>query len=68
MSTRDELIGLMEDYLAALARNDPAGLPVAPEVRTTENGQELDLGDGLWGTASRVPDHDYASVVDDGGE
>ena len=68
MSTRDELVGLMRDYLAALARNDPAGLPVAPGVRTTENGQELDLGDGLWGTASRVPDHDYAYVVDDGGE
>jgi hypothetical protein len=67
MSARDGLVGLMDDYLAALAANDPSELPVAPDIRTTENGQELDLGDGLWGTASAVPDHDYVHVVDDGG-
>jgi hypothetical protein len=63
VSARDALA----EYLAALARRDPAGLPVAADVRFTENGQELDLGTGLWGTATRVPDHDYASVADDGG-
>jgi hypothetical protein len=57
----------MDRYLAALARRDPSGLPVTQDVRFTENGQELELGKGLWATASRVPDHDYAYVVDDGG-
>lgn len=39
-------------YLAALARNDPASLPLAREVAFTENGQRLALGDGLWNTAT----------------
>jgi hypothetical protein len=67
VSARDGLVGLMDDYLAALARNDPSGLPIEHEVRATENGQELAVGDGLWGTATAVPAHDYAHVVDDGG-
>ena len=57
----------MDGYLAALAARDPSGLPVAYGVRHTENGQELGLGKGIWGTATRVPDHDYAHVEDDGG-
>jgi len=65
VSARDGLIGHIDRYLAALAANDPAGLPVAAGVRYTENGQELALGRGLWATATRVPDHDYAHVVDD---
>ncbi|MEA2179950.1 MAG: hypothetical protein QOG77_3247 [Solirubrobacteraceae bacterium] len=65
VSARGGLIGHMDRYLQALVRRDPAGLPVSPGVRFTENGQELDLGTGLWGTASSVPDHDYAHVVDE---
>ena len=58
MSTRDELIGLMEDYLEALARTTrrASGLGRRP---VTENGQQLELGKGLWATATSVPDHDY---------
>jgi hypothetical protein len=67
MTAREGLAGLMDRYLDALLARDPEGLPVAPDVRFTENGQELDLGDGLWGTASAVPDHNYAVVQDDGG-
>jgi hypothetical protein len=37
-------------------------------VRFTENGQELDIGTGLWGTATAVPSPDYVVVEDDGGE
>jgi hypothetical protein len=55
----------MDRYLAALAKNDPSALPVAESVRFTENGQELALGRGLWATASSVPDHDYAHIVDE---
>ena len=66
MSARAGLIGHMDRYLAALAANDPSGLPLAGRVRYTENGQALGLGRGLWGTATSVPDHDYAHVADEG--
>ncbi len=62
---RDGLIGYVDRYLAALAANDPSGLPVADGVRFTENGQELALGKGLWATATSVPDHDYVHVEDE---
>jgi hypothetical protein len=67
VTVRGGLIGQMDQYLAALAANDPSKLPVADNLRYTENGQEIGLGRGLWATATRVPDHDYAHVVDDGG-
>jgi hypothetical protein len=48
-------LGQMADrYLVALAGRNAGSLPLAPGVRYTENGQELALTDGLWGTASEV--------------
>ena len=38
--------------IAAMIAHNPRQLMLAREVRYTENGQELRLGDGLWGTAS----------------
>src|SRR5580698_5282804 len=46
------LTGLVDKYLAAVVAHDPSRLPLARVVRFTENGQELRLGDGLWGTAT----------------
>lgn len=46
------LEGLLEQYLGALVAHDPARLSVTPDVRFTENGQQLELGDGLWRTVS----------------
>jgi len=46
------LTGMADKYLAALVAHDPSQLPLARVVRFTENGQELLLGDGLWGTAT----------------
>lgn len=37
--------------------HDPASLPLTKNVRYTENGQTLELGDGMWGPANAV--HDY---------
>ncbi len=65
MTARDGLLGHLDRYLAALAKNDPSGLPVARTVRFSENGQKLALGRGLWATATRVPDHDYVHVTDE---
>ncbi len=42
------LEALVERYLDALAANDPDTLPLAHDVRFTENGQRLEIGDGLW--------------------
>ena len=46
------LNAFVDQYLAALVAHDPARLALAREVKFTENGQALKLGDGLWGTAS----------------
>ena len=49
---RASLNGFVDQYLAALVAHDPSRLPLAKMVKFTENGQRLDLGDGLWNTAS----------------
>jgi hypothetical protein len=49
--SRDELQTLADDYFTALAAHDPEQLPLAEDVKLTEDGQELAPGDGLWQTA-----------------
>jgi hypothetical protein len=46
------LEGIIDRYLEALVAHDPTRLPLAREIKTTENGQRLEVGDGLWNTAS----------------
>jgi hypothetical protein len=48
------LQGTVDRYLAALVAHDAGRLPLAHGVRYTENGQVLDLHDGLWGTATAL--------------
>jgi len=45
---RQCLEGLVDRYLDALVRHDPGAVPLAAAARYTENGQRLDVGDGLW--------------------
>lgn len=53
---------LVDEYLDALAVNAPALLPLSEDVRFTENGQVLEVGDGFWKTASdRGQDGHYVS-------
>ena len=61
---RQCLAGLMNTYLQALVSHDPAGLPVTRNIRYTENGVRLNLGDGLWQTASALPTY-RLDVIDD---
>jgi hypothetical protein len=49
------MTGLVDQYLAAVVRHDPAGLPLSPGVRFTENTAEIRIGDGLWVSASEAP-------------
>ena len=46
------LTGFMDQYLAALAGRDSTNLPLAANVKFTENTIPLKLGDALWGTIS----------------
>ena len=41
------LEGFVNLYLEALAAHDPARLPLTEDARYTENGIELELGDGI---------------------
>jgi hypothetical protein len=44
------LEGLVDQYLDAMFAHDPHKAPFAAVVGFTENGQKLELGDGLWRT------------------
>ena len=46
------LEGLLDRYVDALVARDPSSLPVAGTLTFTENGQRLELGDGLWHTVT----------------
>lgn len=52
--TRKGLARYAEALLKAMATRDPAMAPLAPDIRYTENGQQLAIGDGLWGTLDRL--------------
>jgi len=49
---RAQLTLMLDRTLEALQARDPARLPVSPDVRYTENAQQLRLGKGLWATAT----------------
>lgn len=42
------LEGFVDKYLDAMIAHTPQQLPLAPDVKFTENGQRLELGEGLW--------------------
>ena len=48
------LNGIMDQYLAAMVAHDPSKLPLAKNVKFTENGVRLQFTDALWATASSV--------------
>ncbi|HLB30981.1 MAG TPA: hypothetical protein VJN91_05585, partial [Gammaproteobacteria bacterium] len=47
----------VDKFLEALVAHDARRLPIAPDVKYTENGQRLPLYDGLWGTATGRGDY-----------
>ena len=49
------LVKLMQNYLAALVKHDPAAVPFDKYVKFTENAANIPVGYGLWVTASRGP-------------
>jgi hypothetical protein len=57
------LEGFVDRYLDAVIAHDPALVPLAKNVKLTENGQKLTLPDGLWN--SMVGKGKYRLFVDD---
>ncbi|MEJ2108508.1 MAG: hypothetical protein P8Z37_01065 [Acidobacteriota bacterium] len=62
--TREGLVALMDQYLAALAMNDPSAAPLAEDVQMVENTLKTPVGEGLWKTATGGPT-DFKIVVGD---
>jgi len=57
------LNGFLDQLIAAMVKHDSSTLPLARDVKYTENGQVLKIGDGFWGTASSLPT--YKVYADD---
>ena len=51
---RECLNHFVDQYLDAVVAHDPSKLPLAKNVKFTEDGVRLEPGDGLWATASGV--------------
>jgi hypothetical protein len=51
---RECLGGMITQYLSALVAHNPGTLPVAANVKFTEDSVEMHLGEGLWKNASRL--------------
>jgi len=60
---REELEAWIDRYLDAAIANEPGRLPVTDDVRFTENGQRLRIGEGLWRSLCGVGS--YRLVVTD---
>lgn len=50
--SRDQLNWVAVGYLNVLtAHTDPADLPLSPDLKLTENGEQIEPGEGFWQTA-----------------
>ena len=54
---RGQLTAFVDQFLAALLSRDLKPKGIADDVKYTENGQQLNIGDGLWGTASEIGEY-----------
>ena len=61
---RDCLRGMITRYVEAIVAHAPQSLPLAENVRFTEDSRELKLGDGAWKTVTRAGSfrQDYLDV------
>ncbi len=62
--TRKCLEEKMDQYLAALAKNDPSLAPLAENAELVENNKKIPIGEGLWKTATAGP-ADFKIIVAD---
>jgi hypothetical protein len=52
--TRDGLKATIGQYFSALEAHNPSSLPLAANVKFTENGVEMPVGEGFWKTAGKM--------------
>jgi hypothetical protein len=64
---RECLAGVLDAYLQALVKHDATLLQTTRNVKYTENGVRLTLGDGLWQTAAGLPTY-RLEVIDEEAE
>jgi hypothetical protein len=62
------LEGWVDRYFAAVIADDPRALPLAQNVRFTENGQVLPLGEGLWKSMKSAGNYRLEVVDADAGQ
>ena len=62
------LAGVMNAYLQAVVKHDPASVPLTRNVKYTENGVRITLGDGLWQTAAALPTYRLDVIDDEAGQ
>ena len=62
------LASVMDAYLQALTQHDAASLPVTRNVKYTENGVRLTMGDGLWQTAAATPTYRLDVIDEEAGQ
>ncbi len=48
------LDGFIDQYLAALVTHDPSHLPLANGVKSTETGQPVPVGEGMWLSVDQI--------------
>jgi hypothetical protein len=65
---RECLAGVMSQYLQALLKHDPSSLPTTRNVKYTENGVRLAMGDGLWQTAAAAPTYRLDLIDEEDGQ
>ena len=65
---RQCLAGFMTSYLEALVAHDASRLPVTKNVKYTENGVRLNLGDGLWHTTAAMPTYRVDVIDEEAGQ
>lgn len=58
------LKGMITKYVDAIVAHDPSKLPLAANVRFTEDSKDLKLGEGLWKTVTKKGDfrQDYIDL------
>jgi hypothetical protein len=62
---RAYLVNLMDQYIAALLKHDPSGIPLASNVKLVENTEVTPIGKGLWENSTGGGTTDYKIYVAD---
>lgn len=53
-ASRESLLGLLDQYLDAVIEHTPSAVPLAANLRATEDGQPTKPGEGVWKTLAAI--------------